>query len=74
MQQLATKTPHSPVQNNQSESQAPKRASIKLPKIQLQDFFGFLLDYPAFWDAFESTIDANPQLSLVNKFNYLKGL
>ena len=49
-----------------------KEASIKLLKIQLQDFYGNPLDYPAFWDAFESTIDANPQLSLVNKFNYLK--
>ena len=28
-----------PVQKNQSESQASKEASIKLPKIQLQDFF-----------------------------------
>ena len=50
-----------PVQNNQSESQASKEASIKLPKIQLQDFYGNPLDYPAFWDVFESTIDANPQ-------------
>ena len=63
-----------PVQNNQSESQVSKEASIKLPKIQLQDFYGNPLDYPAFWDAFESTIDANPQLSPVNKFNYLKGM
>ena len=63
-----------PVQNNQSESQVSKEVSIKLPKIQLQDFYGNPLDYPAFWDAFESTIDANPQLSPVNKFNYLKGM
>ena len=63
-----------PAQNNQSESQASKEASIKLPKIQLQDFYGNPLDYPAFWDAFESTINANPQLITVNKFNYLKGM
>ena len=38
----------------------------------MQDFYGNPLDYPAFCDGFESTIDANPQLSPVNKFNYLK--
>ena len=38
------------------------------------DFYGNSLDYPTFWDAFESTIDANPQLSPVNKLNYLKGM
>ena len=63
-----------PVQNNQSESQASKEASIKLLKIPLQDFYGNPLDYTAFWDAFQSTIDANPHLSPVNKFNYLKGM
>ena len=46
----------------------------KLPKIQLPKFSGNVTKFCSFWERFESTVDHNPSLSTIDKFNYLKAL
>ena len=48
--------------------------NMKLPKLSLKRFNGEVTKWPTFWDAFESSIDSNPGLSGIDKFNYLKSL
>ena len=47
---------------------------VKLPKLSLKKFTGDLTKWPTFWNSFESSIDRNPGLSDVDKFNYLNSL
>ena len=47
---------------------------VKLPKITLPHFKGNPIYWTSFWDSYESAIHANPSLSDVDKFNYLKSL
>ena len=56
----------------------PDRARIitevKLPKLTLRKFGGDWTSWVTFWDSFESSIHQNPDLSQVDKFNYLHSL
>ena len=45
---------------------------IKLPKLELSKFDGNILKWQEFWDMYEATINLNPALQPVDKFNYLK--
>lgn len=47
---------------------------VKLPKIVLPHFGGNLMKWPSFWDSYESAVHRNPDLSDVDKFNYLRSL
>ena len=47
-------------------------ATSRLPKLTLPTFYGDPLTWQTFWDSFYVTIHANPNLSGVQKFNYLK--
>ena len=47
---------------------------VKLPKLTLRKFGGGLTSWATFWDSFESSIHQNPDLSQVDKFNYLHSL
>ena len=47
---------------------------VKLPKLTLKKFNGDLTNWATFWDAFESAIHENPNLSGIDKFNYLSSL
>ena len=47
---------------------------VKLPKLSLKGFNGDITQWPTFWDTFQSSIDSNPGLSNIDKFNYLKSL
>uniref|UniRef100_T1IQY6 Uncharacterized protein n=1 Tax=Strigamia maritima TaxID=126957 RepID=T1IQY6_STRMM len=49
-----------------------KKKNAYLPKLPLATFKGELLQWPSFIDFFESSIDKNPNLSLVEKMQYLK--
>lgn len=51
-----------------------KTNSVKLPKLQMSSFAGDPLQWHTFWDSFRASIHLNPDLSPVEKFNYLKGL
>ena len=46
----------------------------KLPKLVLPKFKGDITSYCTFWDSFESAVHQNPQLSKIDKFNYLNSL
>ncbi|KAM7283086.1 uncharacterized protein ISCGN_000249 [Ixodes scapularis] len=46
--------------------------NVKLPKLELPKFNGELAEWQTFWDQFQSSIDQNPGLSLVDKFKHLK--
>lgn len=47
---------------------------VKLPKLSLKKFNGDLTRWSTFWDSFESSVHGNPDLSDVDKFNYLNSL
>ena len=46
----------------------------KLPKLVLPKFKGDITHYHTFWDSFESAVHRNPDLSKIDKFNYLNSL
>ena len=47
---------------------------MKLPKLTLRKFSGDPTTWTPFWDSFESAIHQNPDLSDIDKFNYLQSL
>ena len=47
---------------------------LKLPKLTLPRFNGDNTKFRAFWDSFESAVDGNSGLSVIDKFNYLNSL
>lgn len=49
-----------------------KFAASRLPKLILPTFYGNPLAWLTFWDSFQAAIHLNPNLSGVQKFNYLK--
>ena len=49
-------------------------AKVKLPKISLPRFGGNPVKWIPFWDSYKSAIHVNPDLSEVDKFNYLRSL
>ena len=55
-----------------SGSSSAKKATVKLPKLELQTFDGEPQDCPEFWDAFSSIIDQYEYLSDAVKFQYLR--
>ena len=46
----------------------------KLSKLELRKFHGNPIECYPFWESFESAVQKNPNLSGVDKFNYLKSL
>lgn len=47
---------------------------VRLPKLTIKPFNGKLTAWTPFWDSFSSAIHANPDLSKVDKFNYLRSM
>ena len=47
-------------------------ALCRLPEMTLPKFSGNPLEWLTFWDSFQASIHLNPNLSGVQKFNYLK--
>ena len=54
-----------------SEARAPK---VNLPKLIFKNFNGELTTWTTFWDSFESVVHNNPDLTSIDKFNYLHSL
>ena len=46
----------------------------KLPKLILSKFRGSVTEWTGFWDSFKVAVHENPQLSEVDKYNYLHSL
>ena len=53
---------------------AARSVTVKLPKLQLRHFSGDLTKWTSFWQLFQVSVDRNPDLSDVDKFNYLSSL
>ena len=53
------------------ESSSYFRTKVRLPKLSIKKFNGNLTAWTTFWDSFESTIHLNPELTNIDKFNYL---
>ena len=47
---------------------------VRLPKLTIKPFNGKLTAWTPFWDSFNSAIHENPELSKVDKFNYLRSM
>lgn len=46
----------------------------KLPKLYLLKFSGEIIQFQTFWESFTSAVHLNLDLSVIDKFDYLKGL
>ena len=46
----------------------------KLPKIELPKFAHDVTKFRSFWESFTNSVDLSPNLSITDKFNYLKAL
>ena len=47
---------------------------MKLPKLKLRPFGGELTQWTSFWESFEAAVHTNPDLTAVEKFNYLSSV
>ena len=46
-------------------------STIKLPQLEIPTFSGDKMRWKEFWDTFEATVDHNPNLTDIEKLNYL---
>ena len=65
---------HSSPKQVQPGSTTMKTSKMKLPKLTLKKFSGDPTAWTPFWDSYESAIHQNPDLSDIDKFNYLQSL
>ena len=49
-------------------------SKVRLPKLTIKAFSGKLTAWTPFWDSFSSAIHNNPDLSQIDKFNYLRSM
>ena len=66
-------TPVVPERSN-TESARAHGCKVRLPKLTLKKFGGDITLWSSFWDSFESSIHNNPDLTDIDKFNYLHSL
>ena len=64
-----TSSPGVPLSNSNVHNQ-----KVLLPKIQLPNVDGNIVNWQTFWDQFESAVDTQTSLSPIDKFSYLKSL
>ncbi|GFV03131.1 uncharacterized protein TNCV_59961 [Trichonephila clavipes] len=64
-----TESRNTPITSSRSEQQF---SSLKLPQLQIPQFYGNILKFSDFFAQFEAAIHNNSNLSDVEKFNYLK--
>lgn len=57
-----------------ASASASARAKVRLPKLNLKKFTGNVTEWTAFWDAYKSAIHDNPELTDIDRFNYLNTL
>ncbi len=56
---------------NQGTSADGKEFTVKLPKLEIKQFDGNILNYASFWDSFQSAIGKHTKLKPVDKLSYL---
>ncbi|XP_071039911.1 uncharacterized protein [Parasteatoda tepidariorum] len=47
-------------------------ANVKLPKLEINKFFGDACEWHSFWNSYNIAIHSNESLKKIDKFNYLK--
>ena len=57
-----------PAKNKDGVSTPSLRHHVRLPPLKLEPFSGDTEGWARFWEQFESSIDKDPCLSLVNKY------
>ena len=62
------------VDKSLEHSEVPVTMKLKLPKIEPPKFNDDVTKFCSFWESFKSSVDHNPNLSTIDKFNYLKAL
>ena len=62
------------VSRTDDETSSKSKASVRLPKMELEKFDGKVQNWRSFWNRFETAIDNKDFLTAVDKFNYLLGL
>ncbi|KAF8791537.1 hypothetical protein HNY73_006384 [Argiope bruennichi] len=58
--------------NDRNINRNPQECSVKLPRLQIPQFYGDILKFNDFYSQFDTVIHKNSSLSDVEKFNYLK--
>ena len=66
--------PREPPTNVPGTIDPPHGSRVKLPKLSIHPLNGDITAWTTFWDSYDSAIHQNPELSDINKFNYLKSL
>ena len=61
-----------PSESGSARAQASS-GQCRLPKISLPEFRGEPIEWQGFWDQFQVSIYDNTRISMIDKFNYLKG-
>ena len=70
-----TDSPHPDDSNlpiNTLSTRSSTQTHSRLPKLTLPTFNGNPLQWQTFWDSFIAAVDSNTDLSLVQKFGYLR--
>ena len=64
------------LEGSQSQATPPPTSNntVRLPKLELKHFNGNIMERTSFWDSYSSSIHDNPNLSDIDKFNYLHSL
>jgi len=70
--QMSTMSPVIPTHTFTPSHDTQKFGNSRLPKLTLPTFYGNPLTWQTFWDSFYVSIHANPNLSGIQKFTYLK--
>lgn len=52
----------------------PLVAKTRLPKLELHKYKSNVTSWAAFWDSYKSAVHDNPDISKIDKFNYLSSL
>ena len=65
-------SPPATVNKSLERSELPVTLKPRLPKIELPKFNGNITKFRSFWESYESSVDLNPSLSTIDKFNYLR--
>ena len=72
MAELVSSLEKSDVVSLRPRSSPLVKNSCKLPKLELPKFSGNPMDWPGFWDQFQTSIHSSSGLNDIGPFNYLK--
>lgn len=74
LQATASAAPTLTTPSTMAVTPTAKASTVRLPKLQLRHYNGDLTKWTSFWQSFQAAVDNNPDLSGVEKFNYLSSV